>query len=1123
MAKAKKRVFSMLLAVLMIASLIPSAAVADNQSTTTTESIPGGTNTITVTVNTSGNVETTTTTENWESSIDSTVTVGSSTTSQTVTDGNGATLVEIENTGKETSTTTTELSDTKTEENVVVEETPETTTDPEFVKDEGATATDTNNNNGTWIEGKTEEGSFAPTSTPLPEPVESGVVAGELEGNFLEGDKNNVNLWMDDENDKAEKKYELSFEYYSVDILPEELSSQIKDVELEMDKAHSLGNGKEITKTMVDGKVTYIVKTTGETTKESITEDQKQAALDKNKGEGNTSTVGSIYYEYSDTSVDETYKTVPTPDGAEVSTKSSGIEGKDIIIEIVKDADGNVIKEIERKPIYVEVTGRDGNKQTKIAYDVTETTYTAYSPENGVVAEKDFPVADYTELPKELPSPDAVEKNGETTAVSFESVLDESGKHVGYKAITTVTDKDGNVVSTSDNIITGDSWSYEADKAGNLTTTVTVSKLEDELGNHIGYTTTTTVTDKEGNVVSSISESVEQAVFSDGTATETKYGQTTVSTTKTQILSAQEKQDLKIENSSYLEQSYYQDISQEIYQIVETEDGLFLLYKGELLKVEVEVDYTEREESFVSTPDTVVSDKDASDHIDKSQTGHTFGYDKDTYAKKDWELDGYGLYSNLFAYEKNSAGKLNEHKPRLYRLEDKNGNEIYAYCIELGAEIYGGLDYGQKVFEKGAENNSDKDFEGDNGTMYNLRSIATNGYWGTESGIGSLQAVKDLMIRNGLQEHADILTDGMALVATQVAFWEYGKNTSRDSQGSLTGNSTFSYEYDGESGIFKITGRDGASITDQEKEAIYALRDLLVSLSKNPEEGQAEIISEDNLTGAGVVLKDYVRQTESGDHVYNTDVQFGLDISTSSLNGDLVVKVIVNGEVVGKARLAGDDNHSVFDGVWNTIYPDSQGIYTIEGVELTEGVPFTINLDGVQHLDDGIYMLHSSLGKGADYDGQDFISLTKQNVDIDITMDLKFTVEDDPNFVKSTQNWTEEKVDKVNYSREDSGFRSLKGTEESSASSAKVLGYTTTITTHTKTEKESSEWFSSSSQVYIDPPLMTLGIEGEIIEEEPVPLAKAPGTGNNSWIFLVVFLFSGCGIVALNVKTRKEN
>ena len=325
MAKAKKRVFSMLLAVLMIASLIPSAAVADNQSTTTTESIPGGTNTITVTVNTSGNVETTTTTENWESSIDSTVTVGSSTTSQTVTDGNGATLVEIENTGKETSTTTTELSDTKTEENVVVEETPETTTDPEFVKDEGATATDTNNNNGTWIEGKTEEGSFAPTSTPLPEPVESGVVAGELEGNFLEGDKNNVNLWMDDENDKAEKKYELSFEYYSVDILPEELSSQIKDVELEMDKAHSLGNGKEITKTMVDGKVTYIVKTTGETTKESITEDQKQAALDKNKGEGNTSTVGSIYYEYSDTSVDETYKTVPTPDGAEVSTKSSGI------------------------------------------------------------------------------------------------------------------------------------------------------------------------------------------------------------------------------------------------------------------------------------------------------------------------------------------------------------------------------------------------------------------------------------------------------------------------------------------------------------------------------------------------------------------------------------------------------------------------------------------------------------------------------------------------------------------------------------------------------------------------------------------------------------------------------
>lgn len=1147
MAKMRKRVFSMLLVIIMIVSMVPAVAVAEDETTseTTVESIPGGTNEITVTVSTSGNVQTTTTTESWESSSTPAVepstesngsvttgtatseTSGSSTHTVTETDGNGATRVDIETNGSESTTTTTELTNTKTDKNVVVDETPETTTDAEFIPNEGATPTDTNNNNGNWEEGKTEEGTFTPTA-PLPDPVESGKVPGVIDGNFLDGDKNNVDIWMEYKGEtevetKVEHQLDLDSKTYSVDILPKEISEQIKgkDADLDAGKTVTLADGREVTKTVVDNKVTYTVKTTGKTTKEEITEGNKQAELEQNKGEDKVTNVGKTYYDYHDTSIDETFKSVPTPEGAEVTT-STDENGNVTQFETVKDAEGKVVKEIERKPVYVEVTDKDGNKSTKLAYDVIETTYTPYTPENGVVGENETPVSGHKELPKTLPAPDAVTKNGETTSVSFESVLDESGKHLGYKAITTVTDKDGNTLSSSENVVNEDSYSYVAKKSGGLTTTVTVSKLLDSNGNHIGYTTSTVVTDKDGNTVSSRSDSIEQAVYSDGTALETKYGQTVVSTKKTQVLSAEEKQDLELKNSSYIEQSYYQDITQEIYQMVETKDGLFLIYQGHLFGVTSTV--KPGAEAFVSSSTTVDFSKfNSSDDIYMGGTNTTVN-DRDGDTGKLWEHAGNGLYSDFLVYDSNvlANSEAGVHYPRHYKLQDKNGNEIYAYCIELGAEIFHGFDYSQNVFDKGAANNGNKDFEGYEGTINNIRSIATNGYWGTESGIGSLQAVKDLMIRNGLGQHAAILTDGMALTATQVAFWEYGKNTVGDGVGTLTGNTHFNYTYDGDTGVFKITNHDNSAVSEAEKEAIYALRNLLVSLSKNEQQGQAEIIDKEDVKGAGVVLKDYVGQNSNGDHVYNTDVQFGLDISTSSLNGDLVVKVIANGKIVGQARLAGDDKHSVFDGVWKTIYPDSQGVYTIKDVELTEGVQFTINLDGVQHLDDGVYMLHCSQQDGSEYDAQDFVSLSKQEVDVDLYMNLKFTVKDDPNFKKYTQKWTEEKVDRVNYSREDNGVRALKGTEESTANSAKVIGYTTTITTQTKTVKEHSEWSSKSNYGIVDPPLMPLNGDDIVIEEEPVPLAKAPGTGEYTWLLLAVFVLSGFGIVALNYKKRKE-
>lgn len=1142
MAKKFRRILSLVVVLCLCASFMPLQALAatETDTQTSTEISPEGLAT---------EITTTTTTET-DGAGNTTVTV----TIDKETAGTTAEGVELNREEVYTSTeTTSEEKEAFTEDLGSKTETKE----EGFVADEDA-QWEESSEDAQWEETGKDVGEEFVAPDPLPDPVPSTEVKGELTPDFIDEDTP-VDMWMTPEDTTDEEKVDLKLgDTYIVDILPEDLD--LSGIEPDENGVYTLADGRTVTKTMEDGKLTYTITNVAPVEKDPLTQEEKEAILDANAKDPVVTDKGDVYYENYDYDLPDTYAegSVTNADGGRTDTtvEDSEMEGKSTIVEKIYDKDGKLVQEIIRTP--VKVNG-------KIGYEITTKTYSSapYTENDGIISDKTTSKEDRTEMPKDLPAPAAVTKDGQTTKVTFESVLDAAGKHAGYKAVTTVTDKDGNVISTKEEIINEEEYSYEADKDtdNNLTTTVTVTKLMKD-GKHIGYTTITTVTDKDGNVISKKSNSVEQTTYSNGSVTETTVGERieSVTTETTLIVGANKVQDQTIKQETSFEDKTSQSVSKEVYQLVETEDGLFMIFQGKLYKIEGATEYLKNADGsdkseFAATPDTVLpwSDYTTADDLimsssDTYKTGAKLPYDAsgDNWSKYKWELTGYGLFSSL----KPVDNKGNNKRVRQFMLTDKNGKTILAYCAEMGNDILQGGNYGQADFEKGNAADDATKIDGKNasGTIANLRSIVTNGYWGTESGLGSLQAVKDLMLRNGIaKEYVDALTPGMAVVATQIAIWEFAKDEGngyfgalkRDADGNLLTDTYI--DENGDEVVFETGEREyfdlnqfNAPASELEEAAVGELRNLLVKLAKNPVEGQAELITKDKVTGAGISLKGYAGENEAGKRQYTADVKFGLDVSTSSINGDLIVKVKVGDKVVGKARLAGDSGEDntmladLMDKALGTIYPDENGVFTIPGIMLTEGVRVNICLEGIQHIDDGVYLLKDANAYETDW--QDFVTLTRKSATVNINMELDFTGVEDPNFTHTTQTWEESKVTTEYYTKETTGVKKLQGTWQSGETTTAdcLVGYTSTVTTECKTEGkqvESLEFFYEEPKtpyVPADPVYRLVNDDTVTIEDEEVPLAAAPETGDMTALWIGIIVVVSVSLCAFNAFTKKR-
>lgn len=705
----------------------------------------------------------------------------------------------------------------------------------------------------------------------------------------------------------------------------------------------------------------------------------------------------------------------------------------------------------------------------------------------------------------------------------------------------------------------------ESTDANGVKTVVSVEELKDELsGSVIGYKKTVTVTDAEGKLLSRESES-QYGTITKFNTTVTKDPETkqTITVTEATVKGLKSVQKYIETVMGYQEESFTRVGEEDAYQLIDTAEGLVFWYNGKMYKVEnnstleenrdildsSKIDTTKAEDDDLRWQGDKVAynDNGTLNSIEGYYSAQEFGSFNGNY--KNWTFVGYGLFSD-FAAEKTDG---ETHRTSQFAVK-KDGEVRYLYCVEVGVHLdnrdtfgdpYIADQVGQNSENISWKGNSDKTVAA-SGTIGQLRSVCLNGFWGTEEGLGSLEAVKDLMRREAeameraaktdaekaeaqkMREYADKLTAGMALTATQVAIWEFGA-----SEAGGFGGEDYNF-------VKQYVGYKNNGSTNKYKEAdasdaeiIVALRDLLVDLAKDPDgEGLSEVIDEKSITDSSITLtskatnEDGTAKKENGKNVYNGNLGFTLDVSTSSINGDLKLVVKQGNKTVGTYRLAGDDKTDLTDIIYKKIYPDANGTYILEDVELIEGVKIDLALTGTQHLDDGIYVFNDAVGGK---NKQDLVGLSTLEQDVNLTFSMEFNVVD-PALEHTEKTWEESKTDKNAFTKDKYYHSDTYGTNTTKqvTVTTKLLGTVTQVDSTTQSTIQLKDWETYYSN-YIPgeggghPGVFTMGhgpIPGDdvVILDEEVPLAAAPKTGDFTAALVLISLCSACGLIVINRK-----
>lgn len=307
-----------------------------------------------------------------------------------------------------------------------------------------------------------------------------------------------------------------------------------------------------------------------------------------------------------------------------------------------------------------------------------------------------------------------------------------------------------------------------------------------------------------------------------------------------------------------------------------------------------------------------------------------------------------------------------------------------------------------------------------------IRAIAQNGYWGASEGAGSLDAVKQMLVdayNNGEIDRNNYgglatawgfdtyLTDGMALAATQAALWTFGNS----------GDLMIDREDPFTSYYQATSGKNWRDLDSREWALTKALYDYLIAQTEAPTDRNT-LINENNFaTNASLTVGQ--RDEDSGK--YEADLTFTLAVMPDTESDDLLVHVVVGGEIVETRRLAGDDTGTQYG-----VIPRSEdGSYTLSGLKLADGVNIDLKLTGTQNIGEGVYLFTSEVSTdavGIDENGepvfssQTFVGIESGRQSVDLSVSLNFTVnEASAEIVTDSASVTERKVDTTETSRTD--------------------------------------------------------------------------------------------------------
>ena len=845
-------------------------------------------------------------------------------------------------------------------------------------------------------------------------------------------------------------------------------------------------------------------------------------------------------------------KPVKTDDTTDVTITESWHEVENSRTESV-GTDADLQAEMTNHPEGQTTTNPDGSTVKRTVRPITDDqgNFLGYEIETITITKTDAETKQESDRSDEVSTGTLAEANGYLmptkpnvgdlesdgdVITDVQELKDAEGNLIGYTVTTEKKDENGNLLSTEERELLGTpvtppteensgfvlperpGESETVDEYG-TTTKVTVTDLVED-GKHVGYTIHTKITDRNESFIRTETRNIygtwsstQVEVTKDPTREEVTTHTTVTDTVIEKVYVTDHTREMEQEES----RTQYYDTTilteEDLYQFVETAGGTYFIYKGVMYPVvdDSEMGVTER---IVATEGSVI----LSGHEDiRYGSGLTGTVSTNINPNNpEFSYGGYGMVSAFKATD--STG--DEHTLRQYIT--KKGNDVrYVYCVEMGAEIYGKTVYSDRVIDKDdtvgnsakAWNNPDNyDVDGaSQGTVQQLRSVAANGFWGTANGLGSLDAVKELMRRNGLDKEADKLTVGMALAATQLAIWEFGAPQGAEYEGNY---------------ITKDYSAANNQISNADFHVIDTLRTLLIDLANSGSNGHVEAITADDIKSGSITVKEQITNSDGtavtdakGNNQYKADISFKMEVSTSSLNGDLVLKITdANGNNLGNYRLAGEDGDNLIDAtiglVTNRIRPDSQGNYTIKDLELFENVKINLNLVGIQHLDDGIYLYQGQT------DSQDFIGLSTVNNEVDLTVSMEFNVEDpsvmhthtDKEYHRQDgqlEKRTNKRTDTARVTKLDTSGNEL----TQRVHEVDVYGDITVNQTETSKTKENRHW--ESYWRFVTP-------KEKKNRDEGVALAAAPKTGDLSGIWAAVSALSLSGVALLSRK-RKED
>lgn len=798
---------------------------------------------------------------------------------------------------------------------------------------------------------------------------------------------------------------------------------------------------------------------------------------------------------------------------------------------------------------------RDGEV---IGYKVTKTTVTS-------TPDPDPTVGDTTEiLGSVIQTPTAPTgytegkvTDGNVTTVT-EAILDDSGNIIGYRVTkTTVTEdntsattestRETTTTSTGETVQTlperpRESQTWNDD--GTMTKTVVEDILEGD--KVVGYKCTTTYYDSNGETMGTETNSIYGTTASSNTQVvrdpETQVQTVKTTTTQTEVneiyttVSTREA-TLVTERTNNITTTILTE--EDTYQLVETEDGMYFLYQGTMQKVVAleghgNVALTGLTPTATATSSNDLASKTSITSPPKIVNPGAPGSDQFKYVD-------YGLISD-FRVTKANGGNTSE--VHLYKLVDQEGNAYYAYCADLDTTAYRNTiyDISNANDVNYYQNNQDQD------AYAHLLTIAINGYWGTSNDTGSMSSIKALLSKEEnkaylrqcgytdtqITEIINSITDGEAMTATQAAIWTFGNKSS--------------------SNLVNTSGPANNVADANSQRNIEALYSLLISdqLKAATPNNETDIINEQDLTGATLELKGKVTDDDGsvvtdsdGNEKYNADLTFTLSVEESALTGNL--KVVVTDQSGNKLC---DDiqlltENSNFLG--KALADGSGYSYTIEDLELAEGVTVNLTLEGYQNLKKGVYIYTAATGSHED--SQTFIGIAEGTRDVNLSTSLSFTVED-PQLEHVDKSTTQTRSDTRVDRKEDHRTDTKTDTHKESRITITVVADTNVKTYGTQTEtetkqevtKESRSWQSQwkyalqqisdedgnddddddgGTKTPEDGEKTPLDALLEILDED-VPLAKAPKTGDISSIWAIISGMALGGMALLNRKRKDE-